>query len=78
MSRFVSSPPLFHWMLDFSLAAWFQRVSLKDKFAQTALLPDFRLALVGCLVVQCLQIRLQESVFGLGMHLKFQMARYVS
>jgi hypothetical protein len=78
MSCFGFSPPFSHRVLDCSLSPWLQCVSIKDQYAQTAFLPDFWPVLVGVLVVQCLQIRMQESSFDQVMRLKFQIARYFS
>jgi hypothetical protein len=72
VSCYDSPLSLFHWMLDFSLAPWFQLVSIQENSIHTGFLPLFQLALVGVLVVQCLQICLQNSVFNLVVRLKFQ------
>jgi hypothetical protein len=78
MSCLVFSCPLFHWMLDFSLASGFRFVSIQNWFAQTAFFTGFWLVLVCFFVVQYLQIRLQECGFDLAMRLKFQVNRCIS
>jgi len=78
MSYFAFPSLLFHWMLDLTLAPMSPLVLCQKIFVQNIFSPDLQLVLGGFLVVQCLQMRSQESGFGLAMRLKFQMARCLS
>jgi hypothetical protein len=74
LSRFVYSPPLLCWLLDFSLAPRFRCASAQERSNLTTLLLRFSLALVGFLDIQSIQMSLHESGFDLAVRLKFQIA----
>jgi len=53
-------------------------VSIQNRSVQIAFFTGFWLALVGCLVVQCLQIFGQEGSYALAVRLNFQIASLLS